>query len=101
MTRGHRGWLFLRCKALSCFPSCRFILVLHVLAVARLDGFEPRSGDGRVHEIEERLEAMRVRFQSSRGSCRSVPQDGRGARGSRAWIRRTLQGDRERPRVQA
>jgi transposase-like protein len=46
-----------------------------VLAVARLDGFASRSDDGRVDEIEDRVESLRLKLRSSRDSRRRVPEE--------------------------
>jgi len=46
-----------------------------VLAVARLDGFESRSDDGFVDEIEDRVESLRLKLRSSRDSRRRIPEE--------------------------
>lgn len=46
-----------------------------MLAVARLDGFESRSDDGCVDEIEDRVETLRLKLRSSRDSRRRVPEE--------------------------
>ena len=48
---------------------------MYVVADARLDGFESRSKDGRVNEIEDRVESLRLKFESSRDSRRRVPEE--------------------------
>jgi transposase-like protein len=46
-----------------------------VLAVARLDRFGSRSDDGRVEEIEDRAESLRLKLRSSRDSRRRIPEE--------------------------
>jgi len=46
-----------------------------VLAVARLDGIGSRSDDGRVDEIEDRAESLRLKLRSSRDSRRRIPEE--------------------------
>ena len=46
-----------------------------MLAVARLDGFRSRSDDGRVDEIEDRAESLRLKLRSSRDSRRRIPEE--------------------------
>lgn len=46
-----------------------------MLAVARLDGFESRSDDGRVDEIEGQSESLRLKLQRSRDSRRRVSEE--------------------------
>ena len=46
-----------------------------MLAVARLDGFEVRSDDGRVDEIEGQAESLRLKLQRSRDSRRRVSEE--------------------------
>jgi transposase-like protein len=46
-----------------------------VLAAARLDGFASRGDDGRVDEIEDRVESLRLKLRSSRDSRRRVPEE--------------------------
>jgi transposase-like protein len=46
-----------------------------VLAVARLDGFGSRGDDGRVDEIEDRVESLRLKLRSRRDSRRRVSED--------------------------
>jgi hypothetical protein len=64
----------------------------------------PRD-DGRVDEIEDRVESLRLRLRSSRDSRRRVPEEvraeARRVREGRACIGRALQVDREHPRAQA
>ena len=44
-----------------------------MLAVARVDGFEARSDDGRMEERGDRAESLRSRLAASRDSRRRVP----------------------------
>ena len=46
-----------------------------MLAVARLDGIGSRSDDGRVDEIEDRAESLRLKLRSSRDSRRRIPEE--------------------------
>ena len=46
-----------------------------MLAVARLDGFEAQSDDGRVDEIEDRVESLRLKLRSRPDSRRRVPEE--------------------------
>ena len=46
-----------------------------MLAVARLDRFGSRSDDGRVDEIEDRAELLRLKLRSSRDSRRRIPEE--------------------------
>ena len=46
-----------------------------MLAVSRLDGFESRSDDGCVDEIEDRVETLRLKLRSRRDSRRRVPEE--------------------------
>jgi transposase-like protein len=46
-----------------------------VLAVARLDRIESGSDDGRVDEIEDRAESLRLKLQGSRDSRRRISEE--------------------------